>query len=142
MAEDVKTEKSNEEPKSSIVSSSKLEDSVNLGGEVITIKKLKAGDFYKLQKVFGDILRSAVSNVDEVDKMDSEQLAKLFTELPGQVAEFVAICAGMSKEELLEKAYPEEIAEAFGKGLALNNVIENLKKSVAPMQMLGAAAKE
>lgn len=143
MTENEKKEQPNiVEQTSSSSSNTKLEDTVLVGGESVKITKLKAGEFYKLQKVFGEILRSAVASGDKVDSMDSDQLAKLFGELPGQVAEFVSICIGMSKEELLEKAYPEEIAEAFGKGLALNNVIDNLKKSVAPMQMLGAEAKE
>lgn len=143
MTENEKKEQSNTvEQTSSISSKTKLEDNIIVGGEIVKITKLRAGEFYKLQKVFGEILRSAVASGDKVDKMDADQVAKLFGELPGQVAEFVAICAGMSKEELLEKAYPEEIAEAFGKGLALNNVIDNLKKSVAPMQMLGAEIKE
>jgi hypothetical protein len=146
--ENVKNEQSNvpnDEQKSSSVSSSKTsssnEKTVVIGGEQIAIKKLKAGEFYKLQKVFGEILRSTVSSGEDVNAMDSDQLARLFTELPEKVAEFVSICAGMSKEDLLEQAYPEEIAEAFGVGLALNNVIENLKKSVAPMQALGAEVK-
>ena len=146
MTENEKKEQTTEvEPKSSTVSNHQdkgLKDTISIDGETITIHKLKAGEFYKLQKVFGEILRSTISNPDDIDKMGAEQLTKLFSDLPSQIAEFVAVCTGKSKEELLEQAYPEEIAEAFGKGLVLNNVVENLKNSVAPMEKLGAVSKE
>lgn len=142
---DKKQQTTEVEPKTSTPVSSqdkKFEDTITIGGETVTILKLKAGEFYKLQKVFGEILRSTITNPDDIDKMGAEQLTKLFSDLPTQIAEFVAVCSGKSKDELLEQAYPEEIAEAFGKGLVLNNVVENLKNSVAPMEKLGAVSKE
>lgn len=147
MAEEIKSEQPKEVGQTTPnISSSqskvptKLEDTITIGGESVTIHKLRAGDFYKLQGVFGEILRSTVSSAENVDKMNPEQLGDLFTKFPNHVADFVSICAQIPKEELLEKAYPEEIAEAFGKGLDLNNVVENLKNFAAPMGKLGAVA--
>jgi hypothetical protein len=144
MNEESKSEQSKEAGETPTISSSqsksttKLEDIIIIGNEEVTIHKLKAGEFYKLQGVFGEILKAAASSAEDVEKMNPDQLGGLFIKIPEHTAEFVAICAQMPKEELLEKAYPEEIAEAFGKGLALNNVVENLKNSVAPMEKLGA----
>ena len=43
----------------------------------------------------------------------------------------------MTEQELLDSAYNEEINAAFYVCLELNNVKENLKNSLAPIQALG-----
>jgi hypothetical protein len=121
-----------------------------IGGSTKTIQKLKAGKFYEAQKVIAAIFKEtsqlsssskSVKNEDGTEvpvDMDMGELASLFENFPTHVAKFVAICAEISEEELLNDAYPEEINKAFGICLELNNVMENLKNSVAPMGKLGA----
>ena len=136
---------------------SKTTADITIGGEVITIQKLKAGKFYEAQKVIAEIFRSASSfssakgtstgkdltedkapDMKDLEERDIISMVGMFEKLPTQVASFVAICADQKTGDLLEKAYPEEITDAFSVCLELNNVLDNLKKSAAPMEKLGA----
>jgi hypothetical protein len=128
---------------------SKLTAEIILGGETITINKLKAGKFYEAQQIFAEIIQSTRVKDSEVETVgqegkakvvavDLDQVIRILKEVPTQVAKFVAFCAEMTEVEVLAKAYPEEISIAFGVCLELNNVIENLKNFVAPMEKLGA----
>jgi len=74
----------------------------------------------------------------DIEGLDLASVVSLFENFPRQIAEFVAICVNMETKDILEKAYPEEISEAFAVCLELNNVMENLKNSVAPIGKLGA----
>jgi len=127
-----------------------------INGQKKTIQKLKAGKFYDAQKIITDMFRQAdqisassksikSDNVPAVGKSPSNkdmgdigELLNLIEKLPIHVAKFVAICAEMSDDDLLKEAYPEEIEKAFGICAELNNVMENLKNSAAPIEMLGA----
>ena len=118
-----------------------------IGGEEITIHKLKAGKFYDAQKIIAEMFREAAKlggtqsvgkgKTPDIKDVDISGLVGLFETLPQQVAKFVAICAKMETKDLLEKAYPEEINKSFAVCLELNNVMENLKNSVAPIGKLG-----
>ena len=123
-----------------------------IGGQTKTIQKLKAGKFYEAQKTVAAMFREAAQlsaspktlkegEVPDIKDMDIGALVGLFEKFPGHVAKFVAICAEMTEEELLKDAYPEEVNEAFGICLELNNVMDNLKNSVAPIGKLGAPGK-
>ena len=115
---------------------------ISIGGKEKTIKKLRAGKFYEAQKVIAQIFKSA-TEISAGDKktgikgVDSASLVGVFEKFPQQIVKFVAICSGLEEKEILKDAYPEEINEAFGTCLELNNVMENLKNSVAPIGRLG-----
>jgi len=130
---------------------------ITIGGKPRVIKKLRAGEFYKAQRAFAGILGVVTQGLDTKkltkDKMDPnnpEQLKELVSETdipkvmnvlaeaPAKMAGFVAICAGMKEEDLLNEAYPEEIPVAFNVCYDLNNMAENIKNFGAPMQTLGA----
>lgn len=124
-----------------------------IGGQKKTIQKLKAGKFYDAQKIIAEMFREAANlstsskpieagQTPDIKDMDLGAMVGLFEKFPAQVAKFVAVCAEMSDEEILKEAYPEEITEAFGTCLELNNVMENLKNSVAPIGKLGAPSKQ
>lgn len=136
---------------------SKYEAEIIIGGKARTIKKLKAGEFYKAQRAFAGILGSVTKGLDtkkiakdKIDPNNPEQLKEIasdadisevmnvLAEAPAKMAGFVAICAGMDEKELLNEAYPEEIPEAFNVCYDLNNMAENIKNFGAPMRMLGA----
>jgi len=138
------------------------EAEIVLGGKARIIKKLKAGEFYKAQQAFAEILNSVsigggINPADiaqgKIDPNNPEQLKKLasktdiskvmkvMSEAPSKMAKFVAVCAQIPEAELLEEAYPEEISAAFDVCYRLNNVAENLKNFGAPMRTLGAALK-
>jgi hypothetical protein len=121
---------------------------ITIGGKEITINKLKAGKFYEAQKSISEMFKKAAElstdpkattegKVPDMKDVDISNLVGLFEEFPQHVAKFVSICIDMTDKDLLEKAYPEEINEAFGVCLELNNVMENLKNSVAPIGKLG-----
>jgi hypothetical protein len=123
-----------------------------LGGQKKTIQKLKAGKFYDAQKIIAEMFKEAAQlststkpieggKTPDIKDMDLGVLVGLFEKFPAQVAKFVAVCAEIPEEEILKEAYPEEITEAFGICLELNNVMENLKNSVAPIGKLGAQGK-
>ncbi len=125
---------------------------ITLGGEEVTVNKLKAGKFYEAQKPISEMFKKAAElapskpqnleegEVPDMKDVDITNLVGLFEDFPQHVAKFVSICVNMTDKELLEKAYPEEINEAFGVCLELNNVMENLKNSVAPIGKLGGGA--
>jgi hypothetical protein len=123
-----------------------------IGGQKKTIQKLKAGKFYDAQKIIAEMFKEAAQlststklieggKTPDIKDMDLGVLVGLFEKFPAQVAKFVAVCAEIPEEEILKEAYPEEITEAFGICLELNNVMENLKNSVAPIGKLGAQGK-
>lgn len=122
-----------------------------IGGEEITIHKLKAGKFYDAQKIVAEMFREAakIEGASPVEKgktpdikdVDIGGLTGLFEKLPQQIARFIAVCSKMEIKDLLEKAYPEEINKAFAVCLELNNVMENLKNSIAPIGKLGVSGK-
>jgi len=117
-----------------------------LGGKTIAIQKLKAGEFYKAQKVIADILRGItkkgdpknLQNQDGKESQDLSLILEAFDNFPTHIVKFISICAKMEEKTILDDSYPEEIGTAFGVCLDLNNVMENLKNSVAPMEKLGA----
>jgi hypothetical protein len=78
---------------------------------------------------------------EELDKVakisSSKHLQNILSEAPQQLAKFVAICCEMTEDELLDSAYPDEISDAFPICYQLNNVLENIKKFGAPMQVIG-----
>ena len=116
---------------------------VTLDGVEIEVKKLKAGKFYEAQKIFAEII-SAVSATSgtEGGSTELDRTISMLSKFPEKIAKFVAFCMDMQEEDLIAKAYPEEITTAFGVCIELNNVIENLKNSVAPMEKLMGATKE
>jgi hypothetical protein len=114
---------------------------ITLGGEEVTISKLKAGKFYEAQSVFSEIIESAAGAAD-TQEVGPEQLRALMNIMPRKMAEFVAVCAQMDAGELLEKAEPEEIPPAFETCYKLNNVMENLKNFQSPMQAIGGVEEE
>ncbi len=125
-------------------------EKINLGGKEYEVVRLKAGKFYEAQRIFADIIKSvrtdsgskAAGQEGEVLAVDLDQVSKVLSEVPQKVARFVAYCIGVEEKVVLDEAYPEEINEAFGVCLRVNNVIENLKNFAAPMEKLGAAAQE
>ena len=114
-----------------------IEAKISLGGEEYTIKKLKAGKFYEAQKLFAEIIAAVGSKTDDTN--DATQLSNILSNFPERVLAFVAKCAELEEVDIKEKAYPEEISIAFEKCMELNNVFENLKNSVAPMEKLVGA---
>jgi len=130
----------------------KTTSEIVIGGKAKAIQKLRAGKFYDAQKVIAEIFKETAKlstssesietgKTPDVKDMDLVAMVSLFGSFPPQVAKFIAICADMPEEELLKDAYPEELNEAFGVCLELNNVMENLKNSMAPLKKLGAESK-
>jgi len=115
------------------------EAKITLGGEEYPIKKLKAGKFYEVQKLFAEIIAS-VGTEEGIN--DAERLSNILSNFPEKVLAFVAKCAELEDNDIREKAYPEEVSAAFGECMKLNNVFENLKNSVAPMEKLVGAKPE
>ena len=124
-----------------------------IGGQTKTINKLKAGKFYDAQKIIAEMFRetsqlsTSSKSVDggttpDIKDVDLEALVSLFEKFPNHVAKFIATCADMPEEDLLKDAYPEEINTAFSICLKLNNVMENLKNSVAPIKELGLQSQK
>lgn len=144
------------------MSDKKTTAEITIGGEVREIKKLKAGAYFEAQKVFSKMLNDASKardilkqKKDIADKIKDKDISNLNPEdinpddinmdlavdvmnsMPRQMAEFVAVCADMTHEELLETADPEELPEAFRVCFELNNVMENLKNFQSPMMVVG-----
>jgi len=118
------------------------EAKVLIGGEEYPVYKLKAGKFYEAQQVFAEII-STLSSVDKKTSVsgeggsnEGEQTIAVLSKFPEKISKFVAVCMALDEKDLLEKAYPEEITTAFEVCIRLNNVIDNLKNSVAPMEKL------
>jgi len=130
---------------------------ISIGGKEVSIKKLRAGKFYeaasvvlglfkRASKMSTDVKQKGTSlepgqdnQLPDVNNVDMENVFSMFTEYPQDMIKFVAICSEMTEDEIKEQAYPEEINEAFGVCLELNNIMENLKNSVAPIEKLGGA---
>jgi hypothetical protein len=118
------------------------EAKVTIGGEEYIVHKLKAGKFYEVQKIFAEIISSLssgtakTSDSGEGESNEGDQAMSVLSKFPEKISKFVAACMDLEEKELLEKAYPQEITEAFEVCIRLNNVIENLKNSVAPMEKL------
>ena len=128
----------------------KTTDEIVIGGQAKAIQKLKAGKFYEAQKIIAEIFKETAKfspssksenagETPDIKEMDMGVMVGLFESFPNHIAKFVAICADMTEEDLLKDAYPEELNTAFGVCLELNNVMENLKNSMAPLEKLGAA---
>lgn len=123
------------------------------GGQTVTIQKLRAGKFYDAQKIIAEIFKETAKlststkstesgEISVTQDMDFGVMVGLFESFPIHVVKFIAICSDKSEEEILKEAYPEEINEAFGICLELNNVMENLKNSMAPIGKLGAPTQK
>ena len=124
-----------------------------IGGQSRPIQKLRAGKFYDAQKIIAEIFKETAKlstssksveagETPEIKNMDIGVMVGLFESFPNHVAKFIAICADISEEELLKEAYPEELNKAFDVCLELNNVMENLKNSMAPLERLGAKSNQ
>lgn len=115
-----------------------------LGGQSITINRLKSGKYYEAQKVFASIL-SEIEQTSQKATSKTEaikvNIVDLFNIMPQKMAEFIAICASLEVDKILEDSYPEEIPTAFDICVKLNRVTENLKNFVAPMKGLGESLK-
>lgn len=118
------------------------EAKVTIGGEEYTVYKLKAGKFYEVQTIFAEIISTLssaslkTSDKGEGGSNEGEQTISVLSKFPEKIAKFVAACMNMEEKDLLEKAFPQEITDAFSICIRLNNVMENLKNSVAPMEKL------
>lgn len=134
--------------------------SVDFDGKKYSVKRLKAGGFYRALKTYMEMIQDVIpknvsANTKEEDaEFDFDKLIKsLFEKWPEKKTELVAICCEnatlekpedgqkvepISKEFILENAYPEEIDKAFEVVIKLNNFADNLKNSAAPMQGLKA----
>ena len=136
--------------------SSGLTDKVIFGSKEYTIQRLKAGKFYDALKVYMAMIREiapeTTSGKGEADINMNQLVTSMFESWPEKTAEFVAICCTtakiadgdkpLSKQFILDNAYPEEISNAFQTCLKLNQVQENLKNFVAPIGELGAVAPD
>lgn len=131
---------------------------VTFGGKEYTIQRLKAGKFYQALKVYMSMVKevapkTASANKGEETEINMDQMVtSMFESWPEKTAEFVALCCSdtkleaengveaktITKEFILDDAYPEEITDAFKTCLKLNKVSENLKNFVAPIGELGA----
>lgn len=112
---------------------------IKIGEEDVVVNKLKAGKFYELQKTFSEIIAAVASaSTNQTADANKVNFTGMFVTYPDKVADFVSQCISWDKKDLLEKAYPEEINKAFEVCLELNNITENVKNSVAPMNKVGA----
>ena len=121
------------------------------GEKTYTIHKLKAGKFYELLQVYMEMIKDVSPKnpvKGEEATVDFDTLiVSMFKNWPAKMAEFIVICCSsieglkepLTKERILEEAYPEQITETFSACLKLNNVAQNLKNFVAPIGELGAA---
>ena len=137
-------------------------------GDELIIKKLKSGKFYEAQKIYSewfsiilDILskREDINFNDFIDKdgkADSDKIQNTLNkkqsnqygfikeiydnteEVVTKKLELVSFCIGVSKEDLGELYYQEDIELILNTVIELNNFSENLKNFVAPMAGLGA----
>ncbi len=133
-------------------------------GEPVRVFKLKAGKYYEaqkmyvewireLQKVVGQDTASLQDAVDENGVVDPEKLKKSldskagpkFSDILGAVdsasekrMSLLAICLSMGIKELEETYYPEDLDMLLEKIIELNNFLDNVKKSVAPIGGKGA----
>lgn len=135
---------------------------VKLGttGEVVTVRKLKAGPYYEAQKVYVDwiskIQKLFAGNqedlqeaVDANGKVDEKKLAEQLKKSNSKVdvAEMLSIadnasanqrkllslCLGQDEKIINDNYYPEDLEQLLTEVIKLNNFMENVKKSVAPM---------
>jgi len=140
------------------MSEQQLEDKIILDGKEIIIKKLRAGKFYEAQTIITELLKEASkmssissklktnktakdidptdANIDKLSGDDFSNMIEVYQKFPSQVVKFIAICANMTEQEILDTAYPEEMPPAFSVCFILNNVKENLKNLSAPMRAL------
>lgn len=157
MSEDIKPIPSEEAGQESI-SSPVLSVTVTLpiSGETVELHKLKAGKYYQAQKLYVGWLQ----NIQSVLAMDSEEIAKTVNE-KGELdtakikkvaqnkkmdvgkalgmaenaaqsqIDILAVCLGLTKEEIEDKYYPEDIGVLVKEALQLNDFVGNVKKSVA-----------
>ncbi len=139
-------------PKETGVVSSGKTASVTFGDKEYTIKKLKAGQFYKALKIYMDMIKDIAPKTSkgEDSEVDLDKLiVTMFQSWPEKMAKFVAVCCvdidtkePFTEERILKVAYPEEITKAFSACLDLNDVAGNLKNFAAPIGKLGANVQE
>lgn len=127
--------------------------SISFGETKYTLKKLKAGKFYAALKVYMQMIKEIAPGAQapgEEATVDFDKLVvSMFESWPEKMVEFIAICCStvesetpLTKEYILEEAYPEQISEVFETCLKLNNVGANLKNFVAPIGKLGAEVQK
>jgi len=113
-----------------------------LGGEKITIDKLKSGKYYKAQEIYLGMIDSVRVKKSDTTKVgedeDAININNLYSTFPLEVIKLVAFCTNLEEKILLENSYPEEITDMVSKVIELNNFNANLKNSVAPLENLGA----
>ena len=138
----------NVEVESSIPTKEKLTDFVIIGGKKKTIEKMKAGRYFKCQKVFLDMVSSVHSLNSQIEEsrleLAEEKLKKagkkeitfwnIMEIVPEKMMAFVAECLEVPVEFLENEASPEEIPEAYAKIVSLNNFMGNIKNFVAPIR--------
>ena len=143
-------DKAKEPTKTGDISGGKTTANIVFGEKAYTIHKLKAGKFYEALKVYMDMIKEVApktpgSGKGEVEVDFDKLVVSMFKSWPEQMVKFITVCCSsidikepLTEEIILEKAYPEQITEAFRACLKLNNVAENLKNFVAPIGELGA----
>lgn len=83
-----------------------------------------------------DFPQDEANKITEImNKSEGAGIFGVIAEAQPKMSEFVAICAEMPLDQLLEDAYPHEINDAFRVCYELNDVMENLKKLGNPMRM-------
>jgi len=129
---------------------------VIFGDKTYEIHKLRAGKFYAALKVYMEMIKDVAPKTQvpgEEATVDFDTLiVSMFQSWPEKMVKFIAICCStveikegedpITKESILENAYPEQIPDMFSICLKLNNVAENLKNFVAPIGELGAGIQD
>jgi len=127
-----------EEVKEELPTIKKLEDTITLGGSERKITRMKAGQYYECQKLFLQMIKSVQKKYTEVESKTVETQSvsywDLMEELPEEMMAFVALCLGVEPKFIKEEAFPEEIPEAYGKIVALNDFTGNIKNFVTPIR--------
>lgn len=136
--EEVKAVAEEVEVKEELPTAKKLEDTITIGGNVRVITRMKAGHYYECQKLFLQMIKSVQKKYSEVEGAGEGSQAisywDLMEELPEEMMAFIALCLGVQPEFIKEEAFPEEIPEAYGKLVSLNNFTENIKNFVTPIR--------
>ena len=118
-----------------MVTKSKYERTLKFGGkegETVIIKKLKFGKYYKLTKIFSEILSSLAVSAGKEESV-IQNIEAIFSILPQKVLAIVSLCSGLSEKEIEEKAFPSEIELAWRYSYELNDPT-SIKNLVAPIQ--------
>ncbi len=127
-------------------------------GTELFIKKLKAGKYFEAQKAFTtwvSVLQNSVS--EKIDKsadgkVDEESVREALVNGTITIADFtskimeaeehrtklLSVALDMTEEAVLENIYPEDLNILLGVVVDLNNFMQNIKNSAAPIAGLGA----